>query len=171
MFPFRSFVILSLLVFAGCKAELIPLCSPRFPNFSPALRTNGYYYSEWETGEKWDVLFFNSNGIVLLPFFIAKSDSSLIMEKLQEDGFYGGGGGHALDWGIFHITNSTIVMEKWYPSNRLVPGVNEGQILNDSTFVFNFFYQCDHSDFHLQHEVWHFKNFEMKPDSICDFID
>ncbi len=168
---FRFFIFLNLFVATGCRVELQDLCSARNPNSSTILKTHGYFYHEWESQDKLDILFLNSNGIMSASFFVETPDTSILYQKLFDDGFYDGDDGHALEWGIFHIVNNSIFMEKWYPSNRLVPGINEGEILNDSTFVFTFFYDCDHSDFHLQNEIWHFKPFYNKPDSICEFID
>lgn len=130
------------------------------------LSFNGYYYTEIETYD--GVIFsryaFYRNGIIR---YLGSSNSlqevNFIMIETKQI------------WGVFQIENNNLKFERWYPSSSgpLKAYVREGEIFNDTTFRITESYRNQNgqkTEIDKRDEVFHFKSFSSKPDSINSFI-
>jgi hypothetical protein len=95
------------------------------------------------------------------------------MEEWFRNGFYVNNS-KKYYWGVFQINGYKIKYEKWVPINEPFPAVTyEGVILNDTTFVINKYYRMKDIDKKAPTEVnrvYHFKQFNPRPDSTNRFI-
>jgi hypothetical protein len=74
-------------------------------------------------------------------------------------------------WGIFHINNNNIVMQHYRGDNyRTIVKVEEGHILNDTTFQITIRYRVNGEDRENINEIYHFRQFSPKPDSTNQWI-
>lgn len=143
------------------------------------LKLDGYYYSL--DNNKNRAFFLYRNGIYHnrlwdgFGYYITNIDSldkQLVKSSLQESKYP-----TQYSWGIFNVVGSTIRIERWlagvggpYPTQMLI-----GEIKNDTTLYFHTqigdssnsggkkkTYKID--------DIYHFRQFSPKPDSINSFI-
>lgn len=150
---------------------------------SDKLRFDGYYYIG-DSVKLYDPFFLFSNGVICREFnqFEAKSylSSFEYFESLMNNlRFKTNFNGQEENWGIVEIFNSKIIFQyRRYDSNYGTyrhADVMEGEILNDTTFVFKEKYRIKRGrkkDVEkLKYPlVYKFRYFNTKPDSINPFI-
>lgn len=168
---FLLIVMLSLASCRSCKEKSeSELCSARQINDSEALKLNGFYYRTFGIPERWVIHFLNQNGTLLSTLSVNASDSLQIESILNQNGFYNGQAVLS-SWGIYVIDGDNIRTEKWHPSNiGHDVYARVGKIINDSTFVLERSFRCDGSESSNELEVYHFREFSPKPDSISPYI-
>lgn len=139
------------------------------------LRIDGYYY-QYYNNKFFDIMFFYKNGIIVVPggggrntieemdnyvmnSFIKKNDYKKVMYW----------------WGAFNIEEDNIAFEKWYPSEAPYKAyINEGKILNDTTFrIIKSYRLVDgvQTKISEMNDEYHFREFSHKPDSTNNFMD
>lgn len=138
------------------------------------LRLDGYYYTE-ANGLVFLPSFFYTNGVLLSVGGtfddISDMDSYLNRYFFQDENSRE----DIWAWGAFIIDNNSIKFEKWYPpSGGPIPAyVNEGLILNDTTFYINQSYRNHNGKKKEQSpesRTYHFRAFSPKPDSINKYV-
>ena len=141
------------------------------------LRTDGYYYNEFESDcQRLQIYFFYKNGIILRGGNSCKDDINIQEEKFKNGDWYNLVKDDQMTWGLFVIENDTIKYERYNPP--VGPGylhslIWEGPILNDTTFHIIRYYRYDNG---VKKEIetdklFHFKKFSPKPDSTNNFIE
>ena len=139
------------------------------------LRIDGYYYQHFNN-KFFDITFFYKNGVIVVPAgrgrnsmeemdnyvmksFIKKNDYKKVMYW----------------WGAFNIDEDNIAFEKWYPSEAPYKAyINEGKILNDTTFrIIKRYRLVDgvQTEVKEMNDKYHFRPFSPKPDSTNNFMD
>ncbi|MDR0507689.1 MAG: hypothetical protein LBH32_12870 [Dysgonamonadaceae bacterium] len=124
------------------------------------LRLDGYYYRQ---GKDYTLVhFFYQNGIILSANSYRNLDLDIVEKQLLE--IYYQIVKEKPNWGIFKIANNQIEYEQWEAPNEggLSISHSKGYIENDTTFHIK--------ETYLDHEVWHFRKFDHKPDSTNNFI-
>jgi len=131
------------------------------------LKTNGYYYV-FRNENLTSVYFFYRNGIALyLGGYSSNNldyvESNLIKEfgKTTKD-----------QWGVFIVNGNSIQYESWTGSSGFSAALDKrsGNIKNDTTIHFTERYSSEYKTTRTIDEVWHFKQFNSKPDSTNNFI-
>lgn len=158
----------------GCN-KLSPdgeLSLQRTPYTGNELKINGYYYNiskDYLDQDFFSIYFLFRNGIIRYggsnTFTLEEYEKKVINSNIVE--------GKAV-WGVFRIDRNIIKYESWYsaPSGKGYPVfIKEGKILNDSTFHITVSYRTDGSDRIEEDELYHFKPFSVKPDSISKWIE
>ena len=166
-------VILGLLV-VSCQmffGEDDKLTLQREPYNGSLLKLDGYYYQTYLDGKMVEIYFLNKNGVIInagafektkLDFYEMKLSDSVFVNKLKDVKF---------NWGVFQIDEDNIKFERWYPSERPYrTGLREGRILNDSTFIIEKAISSVGKEI-MKKEIYHFKKFAPKMDSITKYID
>jgi hypothetical protein len=159
----------------SCCNTLFPdgkLSMQRKDYIGKELRTDGYYFREDSTSSRLIIYFLFNNGILLY------GGTPKISEIEQREHEFANGEWHhskindKASWGIFYIEGKSIKIEKWEPSTGIgLPiYIREGSILNDTTFHITFGYSSDGSNKREMNEIYHFKQFDNKPDSTNVYI-
>ena len=138
------------------------------------LRIDGYYFQEYGGEEKYlDIVFFYRNGVVLdvasTKESISENEINFRLEScctnIKE---------HRWNWGVFNIDSNVIKYERWYPYDLVDKAfVNEGYILNDTTFIITKRYRIKRDvekELRILNDTFHFKELSPKPDSTNNFI-
>jgi hypothetical protein len=168
-----------LIILIGCLFIGLSCCSTLFPDEKLTLqridyngnelRTDGYYYCYFaETGIT-VVIFLYKNGIILSPYASSTQDLGFIEQEMVK--YYGKY--HKTDWGVFVIDSDAIQYERWTESPSGVTACvyrKKGYIENDITFHITESYYSGRNETKQIDEVWHFKQFENKPDSTNNYI-
>lgn len=168
-------LIMLLLCMFSCKRckeeEPLSLCSQSQNYEGFELKTEGYYYLEYDNPLRRNILFLYKNGVVLYGGMTYQTELSG-----KEDAFMNGSYHQQIFnsesyWGLFHVSGSSIFYELWYPSSsQWIPAIREGVILNDTTFQIIKSYRCDGSENNAKSEIYHFKRFTPKVDSTNQFV-
>lgn len=132
---------------------------------------DGYYYHEWGDPANRSIFFFYQNGIIYRNTFfeIDSTDNyeKKIRYKYSDDNFIWKGG-------VFSISNDIIKYEFLYCAETCKAYIDEGKILNDTTFVITESYRLRKNGtkkkVRKKEETYHFKQFSPKPDSTNSFI-
>jgi hypothetical protein len=165
-------IVIVIYCFYGCD-KLFPddkLTLERTNYTGNEIKTDGYYYRFTDSGNT-IVYFLYKNGIILCAHSYSSHDLNMVeieMVKLysetrrQKDG-----------WGIFLIKDSEIEYEIWNaPTGYSLPTIKcKGKIINDSTFHITESYFSDIKKTYYRNEMYHFKQFDNKPDSTNSFIN
>ncbi len=160
----------------GCKEGLIKdddeLSIQRTPYTGNQLRTDGYYYREAD--DYIAVYFLYRDGTILY------GSSFLSVRRQEKENEYTTAEWQSLvkkykyRWGVFAIEGNIMQFERWYPSEPpLEAYVDEGQILNDTTFAIARSYRVvdgQETEVREWEETYHFKEFSPKPDSTNGFV-
>ena len=135
------------------------------------LKMDGYYYqvTEWEEGLFiFNVHVFYRSGILLdvggSNHFIEETDRRLMKDYVQDNWHKK----NKYKWGVFFIDDNTIqinTLSQDYP-HRLF--VQEGVILNDTTFKITTF--SSGGKVKERDEIYYFREFSPKPDSTNVYI-
>jgi len=165
-------VMITIIIFSSCtifcKDDKLSL--QRQPYNENELRIDGYYY--FIHGQKATIYFFFSNGIILHTGDGWQLDNlSEFEQRILSDDFIKKLRNNKSCWGLLSVRNNMIKLEKWYCSDGFCKVyVQEGIILNDTTFHITKSYRSNGSEKSARDELYHFKQFSPKPDSINNFI-
>lgn len=137
------------------------------------LRTDGFYYGNPNTNAQgknlYELFVLYKNGIIMLPGTIEFSKmeeyvTTIANSNQQNTKFV---------WGLFEVEGGNISLEHWVAAQCGYPAVlRTGEILNDTTFVLNRMVRRD-SEGTTETDInqeFHFRQFDIKPDSTNTFI-
>ncbi len=141
----------------------------RVPYYGNELRINGYYY-QIQDNVLYSIHFFYNNGISVN---VGSANNIVEFENKLKEGVYGNLSSYKIGWGVFHIEDSVIKFEEWYPSSGgpLPAYIKEGKIVNDTTFHITQSYKPNGSKEKERNEWYYFKKFSSKPDSTNPYIE
>ena len=136
------------------------------------LKTDGYYYHQSGNGgyRYTSVLFLYRNGVILSCGAFPTTDLNIV-EKEFPNKYDGGNSKYG--WGLFLIARKNIEYERWTeaPSGiKYAVNKRSGYIENDMTFHITESYNSGTKETEQVNEVWHFKQFDNKPDSTNVYI-
>jgi hypothetical protein len=175
-------IMMSLIVI-NCLVMLISCCSTLFPDEKLTMQRedykgnelsiDGYYHRQevTETNSRTMVMFLYRNGIVLSCGSFSTIDLNCVEEDMPNR--YNLLKKNKNGWGIFSINENLIQIEQWVESPS---GANlsiyrrSGYIENDATIHFTESYYSGRNETKQIDEVWHFKQFDNKPDSTNVYI-
>jgi len=158
-------LVLFLLAATCCKDDELTI--RKQPYFGDELRTDGYYYRK-ENNQYLGFPCFYRDGCLLL---MSGRESSLeLVDNYIESVF--GYKRNCSGWGIFLIQNEGLIRLEYYRGSDCgwQVYVEEGTILNDTTFKITTLYRVDGSDKQGRNDIYHFRQFYPKPDSTNTFI-
>ena len=149
------------------------LTLPKQPYLGNELRTDGYYYYTMDSEYFRSITFFYRNGVVFQPIGDAHSLQEVdeyVINKLVGENSY-----HDVQWSweLFNIENDRILINYWVPPKPHQCYIEEGTILNDTTFVLQRYYRMENGEVTDEgniNETFHFRQFSPKPDSTNMFI-
>lgn len=131
------------------------------PYLGNELKLNGYYYDiNPNTNGIGEAVLLYRDGTMLFCGGSGEEENpfDFIDNLLASSDFINHAQAHKFYWGVFQINDTQLQYERWYQSDGGLPvGHSEGTILNDSTFI-------------VDDEVFHFRYYTPKPDSLNDFI-
>jgi hypothetical protein len=160
--------------FYGCD-KLFPddnLTLKRVDYNGNELRVDGYYhrFNENEQHPHTVIMFLYRNGIVLSCGSYPSLELNIVEAELVKT--YPDIRKNKDGWGVFSITNNQIVIEQWNaPTGISLPTIKrKGYIENDSTFHIIESYFSDINKTYYDEMIYHFKQFDNKPDSTNVFI-
>ncbi len=141
----------------------------REDNKSKKLKLNGYYYIQ--RNDMVYLYFLFENGSILNAAGFNedewdKYEQKLIAKSVNEKVI-----SLKYNWGVYQIKSDSILYERWYPSERPYrTAIRKGVISNDSTFIITKVVSSkgETSD---ENEVYHFKEFRHKMDSVTHYIE
>jgi len=163
-------LISGILILVACKA-LNPdenLTIQRVDYTGNELRTDGYYYYFFENNTV--VYFLYRNGIILCAHSYPSNDLNFVEKEMVK--IYSEIRKQKFGWGVFLICNNTIEYETWnVPISVSMPIIRcKGYIENDTTFCITESYYSDLKKTEYSNEIYHFKQFNNKPDSTNVYI-
>ena len=170
------FSVLGIIVFLpGCFLGKDDVLTMQRKNLeSVNLNLSGYYYLAYgnEKEKRKRIYFLYKNGIVLYGGTPSSSQLRETEEGFKTSGFYDFVKVRKYHWGIYTITGNKIKIERWNPGKPpLRAFIEEGTVLNDSTFHIDKFYWSNKNDgIEEEDRTYHFKPFSPKPDSTNTFI-
>jgi hypothetical protein len=137
------------------------------------LKLSGYYYNG-DSLRIHESYFLFQNGIVLVgngsdqnvnssfAFLESQFTSQQWKEEIKSKKKY---------WGTFQLVGNLIKLERYYSSDGQNKSyIFEGEITNDTTFIFNKSSRSNGKEKSNENKVFHFKIFKTKPDSTNKFI-
>ncbi|MBN2175462.1 MAG: hypothetical protein JW731_15135 [Bacteroidales bacterium] len=140
----------------------------REDNKSNELRLDGYYY----IGEKTIATYFlYRNGIILYTWSTDDLNFTEIENRFIQKEFLDKLKNVKYLWGLYRIEGNRISFERLYPHSPKKAYIRSGYIPNDTTFIITKSMRSDGTEVREKNEVYHFKKFGPKPDSICKFIN
>jgi hypothetical protein len=149
------------------------LCSGRTPNTSNALRIHGFYYRAYDisTIPQYDVICLFRNGILLDLGRLSQGEWDNLDDYLEDNFYFEDGDRSKLDWGIYHLTDTTISYQKWYlGEEQLLVFQMDGNLLNDSTFHIIDRHPCYDDNHSTRDLIYNFLPFQLRPDSTTTRI-
>ena len=158
-------ILLSIFIFGfGCnKFKDEELSIQRKDFLGNELRTDGYYYSYYENNsspseESIITFFLYRNGVILSSGGYKKTNSDVLEKEMLER--YELLQNKKTGWGVFIVKDNKIEYEQWSTSSGggLPIFKSSYDIENDTTLIS----PCGN--------IYHFKQFSPKPDSINNFI-
>ena len=155
-------LILSMLFTQSCleKDDILPSAIPYRGN---QLKMNGYYYQITYDGIIYNSHVMYANGVLITLYGIENTIEEMD-EYVRKQSMYKS----KYNWGIFFIDDNTIRMHKLggdYPHKEFV---QEGIILNNTTFKITKF--SSGSKIREKEEIYHFREFSPKPDSTNVYV-
>ena len=131
------------------------------------LRTDGYYYVYFKESDISVIMFLYRNGVALTRGGYGSNNFDEIEKKIKEKKFL-----PKTHWGVFIVSGDTIQHETWIESTgfRAYLFRSKGYIVNDTTFHFTEIFRSEKKTTRTIDEVWHFKQFDNKPDSTNKYI-
>lgn len=161
------FCLTSCQIFFGEDDELT---IKREPYVGSKLNLNGYYYFKSKDGDMVYMYFLYRNGLILNAGackvekwadydqnFLNKEYITIVVNLKY-------------NWGVYQIRGNKIKFERWHPSERpFRTAIREGEILNDSTFIIKKAISSKGKET-IKNEIYHFKQFNPKLDSITKYI-
>lgn len=133
------------------------------------LRVDGYYFLTYDNNII-SIRFFNRNGILLdgpAPDHSQPGALSELEDDFRSGKYYNDCKNIKTDWGIFSISGDRIRVDRWgYGDGGPLPSVVEtGVILSKTSFRID-----KVNNRYVTPEIYQFKHFPYKPDSVCKFI-
>lgn len=137
------------------------------------LRINGFYYGNPNINSQgvklYESFIFYSNGVMMVPGTVEFKEmegyiTTIANSNQQNTKFV---------WGLFDIENKSISIEHWVAAQCGYPVVlRSGEILNDTTFVLKKMVRRDSQGTTKTdiNQEFHFREFDIKPDSTNNFI-
>jgi hypothetical protein len=156
----------------SCCSKLVSdekLTIPRKDYLGTELRTDGYYYEI--NNDLTSIYFLYRNGIILYAYSYRNKTleeiESEIISQIKE-----GQKIHKSRFGVFIVEGNTITIEQWAASTGFsLPVVRSyGTIQNDSTFLVTKTYSSETQKERSANLLYHFRQFNNKPDSTNVFI-
>ena len=135
------------------------------------LRIDGYYYYFVKGTNRTVIYFLYRNGVALWGGTYATTNLNEIEMKMIE--LYSGIRKMKGSWGVFIVDDNKIQHEEWVeaPSGvRLAIFRRSGYIENDTTIHFTESFYSGRNETKPINQIWHFKQFDNKPDSTNSFI-
>jgi hypothetical protein len=137
------------------------------------LRIDGYYYELHN--DLTTVYFLYQDGIILYAYSHRnKNLDEIEMDMLNNDMYNGNKNkkGDKTRWGVFLIEGKNIQFERWDASTggRLPTIKCSGYIVNDTTFHITRTYSSETEKEYFVDWIYHFKQFDNKPDSTNVYI-
>ena len=132
------------------------------------LKKNGYYYQITYNNEIYSPLVMYGNGVLITLGGVRSTLEEMdeyIMKNYVQDTWYKK---NKYNWGVFFIDDNSIrinTLSQDYPHRGFV---QEGVILNDTTFKITKFSSGDRVKEH--DEIYYFRKFSPKPDSTNVYI-
>ncbi len=141
------------------------------------IRFDGYYYNvEYNAdGTSWiNAKFFYRNGIILRTDPYPLKDSASMLNEFKEGTFINKAKGSSEYWGQFYISQGSLTYEvpgaPTFAGGRYVFS-HFGRIENDTSLVFYFTQRVNGANQATINEVYKFKHFSPKPDSVNKYIN
>jgi len=164
----RFIVFCMLVLFYSCKDE--DLMIERIPYSGNELRIDGYYYRH-PNPDNTKVLFFYRNGVMInILRYFPTTDLTVVDKNLPDR--YAELKNDKLSFQVFIIKGSTIQYSGWgtstgsgRPSFKSI-----GTIENDTTFRIIKTINSRKGQEFEKNDVYHFRQFSLKPDSTNNFI-
>jgi hypothetical protein len=173
MYSIKNIILASfiLFLFTNCdefKDDKMTL--HKHPYYGSELRMDGYYYI-YDNNTYITPWCFYQDGCLLVisgrRSDLQEADNHIIQMYIRN--FHYKQVQH--HWGVFHINNNNIVMQYYQGDNyRTIVKVEEGHILNDTTFQMTLRYRVNGEDRESINDVYHFRQFSPKPDSTNKWI-
>jgi hypothetical protein len=163
-------LIIQLLFITSCEFFYCDekLTLPRTDYFGNEIRTDGYYYCVIDDGCI-AFQFFYRNGTVIRAF--SYSNMNEAEEKMVK--YISNNKITKQDWGVFLIEGERIEHEVWERAlgkHNLIIRRHSGIIENDTTIHYTKSYSSETKETYNDNYVYHFKQFDNKPDSTNNFI-
>ena len=166
-------LILLILCVLFTQCDILWECDDVLPKAVPftgnQLKTNGYYYqSNTNSNNVHSVVILYSNGILIDVGSANRTFEEMdehIRKNYVNDSWYKK---NKYLWGVFFIEDNAVIFNRLnrdYPHRE---NVREGIILNDTTFQTMKY--TSGSNVSERNEVYHFREFYPKPDSINKYI-
>jgi hypothetical protein len=164
-------LIINLSMVMVCCNKLFPdeeLSIKRVDYNGKQLRIDGYYYYLHNDPISTRVLFLYRKGILLTSGYLSQN-LSIVEKEMVND--YEKIRKNKTRWGVFIINDSSIKYEQWdLPTEIISVRSVYGQIENDTTFRITKNYFTFNGKTYSVNELWHFKQFDNKPDSTNNYI-
>jgi hypothetical protein len=162
-----------ILMFSGCIKDDDELTIFKTPFNDNTLKTNGYYYRNWNVNSRSmvDIFFLYKDGVLLYGSTNDSISVNAVEEMFRSGEYYNNSFDRKYNWGAFIIQGDSIFIERWYPSSRPYWAYRQsGIILNDSTYRLTGIVRVDGTEEDEIDRTYHFKQFSPKPDSTNSFI-
>jgi len=133
------------------------------------LKIDGYYYDKYGNPELFETYILYRNGIILNTGVVEKLKD--LEQVILNPDMINKLKGMKDAWGVFKIEGNTIQFERWYPGDPpLKSYIRSGVIINDTTFQITKSMRSNGEDLRDINEIYHFKQFSLKPDSTNNFV-
>ena len=154
------------------REESESLTTERVDNIAGRIKLNGYYVSVESLSNQTNrsVYFLYKNGVLMYfgtfdegRFSEAFFTDHAILSNLKEN---------RTTWGIYQTFDDSIRIEKWHHSGGAKKEIyiRRGVIVNDTTYMITTVERPNGIERDSINELYHFKKFHPKPDSVNDFI-
>ena len=155
----------SMILLTACFDEKLTI--KRVDYTGNKLRTDGYYYAYFSETDISAVMFLYKNGVSLTRGGYSSNILDEIEKRIIKQNFE-----TKTRWGVFIVNGDTIQHERWAESTGFTACLyrKKGYIVNDSTIHFIEDFLSETNKTYAIDEVWHFKQFDNKPDSINKYI-
>jgi hypothetical protein len=173
-------IIIVVILLTSCfKDEVMSLSKKNYYSdlSNKHLKVNGYFFTKSEDAKYFCCFVLYNNGIYYDQGCLYNNSLYEIDKLICDTTRYKFDKKLKYNWGLFNVSNDTIVIEKWIigigSSNYLINKMN-GKILNDSTFVLygeiGIMSKSAKKKYENQIDTFHFRYLNPKPDSSNSFI-
>ncbi|MFA6950546.1 MAG: hypothetical protein WCQ70_07670 [Lentimicrobiaceae bacterium] len=138
------------------------------------LKINGFYYgrptTDYQGLVSYELFIFYQNGIMMLPGNVELNKMEEYVSMISKPGTIKA----KYDWGLFIIDDKKINIDHWVPAQCGYPAVlRSGDIINDTSFVLRKMVRRDSQGTKetVINEEFHFRQFDIKPDSTNNFLN
>ncbi|HEB61516.1 MAG TPA: hypothetical protein ENI82_00035 [Bacteroidetes bacterium] len=138
------------------------------------LKIDGYFYRNLKSDiPSINIYFFYRNGVALYGRATPISELTQVEETYISGEFDALSQKSKTGWGVFEIKGTRISFETWEPSSGgpVETVVRSGEILNDTTFVIEKFFNNYDGKTSVGNDTFYFHQFSPKPDSTNTFIN